>query len=164
MFPMAVKDGVYGGRTHEERRRERRARLVEATLTVWGGGDGRPVTMTRVCAEAKLSERYFYEQFTNLEAAQVAVMEDLAAQIEQASLAALEAAEGGPEAKVRAGLAAFVRVLTDDPRKGRVAMLETVALPALRHRIALAPDAMLEGRTANDILAAVIAATPAPRA
>ena len=42
--------------------------------------------------------------------------------------------------------------------------VKRVALPALRHRIALAPDAMLEGRTANDILAAVIAATPAPRA
>jgi len=42
--------------------------------------------------------------------------------------------------------------------------VKRVALPALRHRIALAPDAMLEGRTANDILAAVVAATPAPRA
>ena len=41
--------------------------------------------------------------------------------------------------------------------------VKRVALPALRHRVALAPDAMLEGRTANDILTAVIAATPAPR-
>ena len=42
--------------------------------------------------------------------------------------------------------------------------IKRVALPALRHRVALAPDAMLEGRSANDILAAVMAATPAPRA
>ena len=42
--------------------------------------------------------------------------------------------------------------------------IKRVALPALRHRVALAPDAMLEGRTANDILTAVMAATPAPRA
>ena len=42
--------------------------------------------------------------------------------------------------------------------------VKRVALPALRHRIALAPDAMLEGRSANEILNAVIAATPAPRA
>jgi MoxR-like ATPase len=41
--------------------------------------------------------------------------------------------------------------------------VKRVALPALRHRVALAPDAMLEGRTANDILTAAIAATPAPR-
>ncbi len=42
--------------------------------------------------------------------------------------------------------------------------VKRVALPALRHRVALAPDAMLEGRTANDILTAAMAATPAPRA
>jgi MoxR-like ATPase len=42
--------------------------------------------------------------------------------------------------------------------------VKRVVLPALRHRIALAPDAMLEGRSANEILNAVIAATPAPRA
>ena len=42
--------------------------------------------------------------------------------------------------------------------------IKRVALPALRHRVALAPDAMLEGRTVNDIVSAVIAATPAPRA
>jgi len=42
--------------------------------------------------------------------------------------------------------------------------IKRVALPALRHRVALAPDAMLEGRTANEVLNAVIAATPAPRA
>ena len=42
--------------------------------------------------------------------------------------------------------------------------VKRIALPALRHRVALAPDAMLEGRTANDILNAVIAATSAPRA
>jgi len=42
--------------------------------------------------------------------------------------------------------------------------VKRVALPALRHRIALSPDAMLEGRSANDILQSVMAATPAPRA
>ena len=34
--------------------------------------------------------------------------------------------------------------------------IKRVALPALRHRVALAPDALLEGRTANDLLADVI--------
>jgi MoxR-like ATPase len=41
--------------------------------------------------------------------------------------------------------------------------IKRVALPALRHRIALAPDALLEGRTANDVLTEVIAAVSAPR-
>jgi len=42
--------------------------------------------------------------------------------------------------------------------------IKRIALPALRHRVALAPDALLEGRTANDLLAEVIDAIPAPRA
>jgi MoxR-like ATPase len=42
--------------------------------------------------------------------------------------------------------------------------IKRVALPALRHRIALAPDALLEGRTANELLAEVIETVAAPRA
>jgi MoxR-like ATPase len=42
--------------------------------------------------------------------------------------------------------------------------IKHIALPALRHRVALAPDALLEGRTANDLLTEVIGAVAAPRA
>lgn len=42
--------------------------------------------------------------------------------------------------------------------------IKRIALPALRHRVALAPDALLEGRTANDLLTEVIGTVAAPRA
>jgi MoxR-like ATPase len=41
--------------------------------------------------------------------------------------------------------------------------IKRIALPALRHRLALTPDAMLEGRKADDLLAAVVESVPAPR-
>jgi MoxR-like ATPase len=41
--------------------------------------------------------------------------------------------------------------------------IKRVILPALRHRIALAPDALLEGRTSNDVLGEVVDAVAAPR-
>src|SRR5262245_18749315 len=41
--------------------------------------------------------------------------------------------------------------------------VKRIALPALRHRIALAPDALLEGRSANDVLTEIIDAVAAPR-
>ena len=41
--------------------------------------------------------------------------------------------------------------------------IKRIALPALRHRIALAPDALLEGRTRNDLLVEVIETIAAPR-
>jgi len=42
--------------------------------------------------------------------------------------------------------------------------VKRIALPALRHRIALAPDALLEGRKPDDLLTAVVASIAAPRA
>lgn len=41
--------------------------------------------------------------------------------------------------------------------------IKRIALPALRHRIALAPDALLEGRTTRDLLTAVVESVAAPR-
>ena len=42
--------------------------------------------------------------------------------------------------------------------------IKRFALPALRHRIALTPDALLEGRKAADLLEGVVQSVPAPRA
>ena len=41
--------------------------------------------------------------------------------------------------------------------------IKRVALPALRHRVALAPDALLEGRRINDLLLEVLESVAAPR-
>jgi MoxR-like ATPase len=41
--------------------------------------------------------------------------------------------------------------------------IKRIALPALRHRVALAPDALLEGRKPNDLLSAIIESVAAPR-
>jgi MoxR-like ATPase len=41
--------------------------------------------------------------------------------------------------------------------------IKKIALPALRHRVALSPEAMLEGRKPNELLAGVIESVPAPR-
>jgi MoxR-like ATPase len=42
--------------------------------------------------------------------------------------------------------------------------IKQIALPALRHRVALTPDALLEGRKPADLLSAVVESVPAPRA
>jgi MoxR-like ATPase len=41
--------------------------------------------------------------------------------------------------------------------------IKRIAVPALRHRIALAPDALLEGRKPDDLLIGVVDSVPAPR-
>jgi MoxR-like ATPase len=41
--------------------------------------------------------------------------------------------------------------------------IKRIALPALRHRVALAPDALLEGRKINDLLTDIVETVAAPR-
>ncbi len=41
--------------------------------------------------------------------------------------------------------------------------VKRIALPAIRHRIALSPDALLEGRTTNDLLTEIVGTVAAPR-
>ena len=138
---VAVKQGVYRGQSAEERSAERRARLLEATLEVWGSLDGPPVTMTRICQQAGLTERYFYEQFTGLEAALTAVLESIYEEILDVTSRAVEETEGGPAERAHAAVAAFVGIFVDDPRKGRAAMILAPSRPTLRAR----RQAMLKG-------------------
>jgi AcrR family transcriptional regulator len=130
---VAVQSGVYRGVSAQERAAERRRRLLEATLSVWADPATR-TTMTAVCGEAGLTERYFYESFRGLDEALSAVLEDVATEIESRTLAAAEAAGADPAARITAAVTAFVDLLAADPRKGRVAIIEAAALPGLRGR------------------------------
>ncbi|MGZ5422879.1 MAG: TetR/AcrR family transcriptional regulator [Aeromicrobium sp.] len=131
---MAIKAGVYRGVTAADRAADRRERLFEATLEVWGRDGGPSVTMTRICAEAGLTERYFYENFSGLNQALLAVLDRIAAEIAERSVTAIESTAGDSTDRVRAAIAAFVQILTDDPRKGRVAIVESTSLDVLRRR------------------------------
>lgn len=133
---MAVQSGLYRGMSTEERVAERRRRLLTATLSVWADPETR-TTMTAICAEAGLTERYFYESFTGLDDALTAVLDGVAEEIERITLAAADAADAAgedPAARVYATVRAFVQLLVDDPRKGRVAIIEAASIPALRQR------------------------------
>lgn len=131
---MAVKEGSYRGVSADDRRADRRVRLLDAALEVWGREGGPRVTMTRICAEAGLTERYFYQSFDDLDAALIAVLERIADEIAERTVEALGSVDGNPTERVRAAIGAFVQILTDDARKGRVAIIEAASLDALRPR------------------------------
>ncbi len=90
--------------------------------------------MTRICAEAGLTERYFYESFSGLDEALLAAMDRIAEEIADATVSTLAKTRGGPTERVRASIGAFVGILTDDPRKGRLAIVESASWDALRPR------------------------------
>ncbi|ANS31273.1 TetR family transcriptional regulator [Rhodococcus opacus] len=128
----------YAGLSGDQRAALRRESLLEAGLDVFAATGKGGATMTAICAHAKLTERYFYENFTSRDELLQNVLDGIADEVRQAGLDALRASTGTIEQRVRNAIASFVTILTEDPRKGRVAMIESAASEPLRtHRRAV---------------------------
>lgn len=126
----------YAGRSPDERRRARHARLLGAGLAVFGK-DGYPsATIPALCAHAGVTTRHFYEEFEGREALLRAVYDGVIAGAREAVLGALAAAGGDPRERTRASLDAFLHSYLDDARRGRIACVEVVGVSAAleRHR------------------------------
>lgn len=125
---------TWAGTTLADRRAIRRQQLIDAGIELLGGGDTAAVTVRAVCRTAKLTERYFYENFADRDALMLAVYEHVAESARQAILNAMVDVEPRPEALARAAVTAFVELLIDDPRKGTVLLLAPITEPALNKR------------------------------
>ena len=131
---MASATRPYGGVSAEDRRAERRARLIEAGLELLGDRGWAGTTVRGVCAEAGLSERYFYESFGDRDRLLAAIFDRVAAEAATAVLAAVEAAPLDAGAKARAGIDAFVGLLAEDPRRARAMLVESLGNETLQRR------------------------------
>src|ERR1700748_748723 len=96
----------FRGVSPEDRKAERRKRLVEAGLEAFGVHGFLGVGVREICALAKLTERYFYESFENREAFFAAVYSEAAHRIREAIAAAHARARPEPTEFARAGLEA----------------------------------------------------------
>jgi AcrR family transcriptional regulator len=124
----------YRGVSADDRRAIRRARLIEAGLELLGERGWQGTTVRAVCAEAGLTERYFYESFPGREELLAGVFDRVASEAAEAVLRAVEAAPHDARAKARAAIGAFVEMLTDDPRRARAMLVESFSDAALRER------------------------------
>jgi len=114
----------YGGMSGEERRKERRTRFTEAGIVAFGRDGYRGTTTRSLCAEAGLTQRYFYESFTDLEACLLAVANLLGARV-HAVLLAVEVKPGDDlRALVRGQLTGYFALLKSDPPAARIMLLE----------------------------------------
>jgi AcrR family transcriptional regulator len=129
-----ASSGLYGGVGAAERQAGRRARLLEAGLDLLGTEGWNATTVRGVCARAKLTPRYFYESFADLDALLLAVFEEITDEIAREILVAVTPPPGDARASARAAIGAGVYVVTDDPRKGRVLFVEALGSEALAQR------------------------------
>lgn len=125
---------LYKGLTPHERRAQRRERLLEAGLDLLGTEGWQATTVTAVCKRARLTPRYFYESFRDRDELLLAIFDGIAEETTQEMLLAVTSASQDMRSIVRAMMAAFVKVVTDDPRKGRVTCVEALGSEALMRR------------------------------
>lgn len=125
---------VYGGLTAGERRERRRRALLAAGLAVFAERGLAAATVQDVCREAGLSQRYLYEAFADLDELFGALLDDLAAEVETLLAAAFHGRRDDPEVRIRTALRALARYFAEDPRRARVALVESFASAAFRRR------------------------------
>lgn len=118
----------YRGVGGEERRAERRQRLTEAGLQVFGEVGYHGATVRMICARAGLTERYFYESFANSEDLLCAVYEQHMALQQQCILAAVMPVRGEPLRMMEAGLRAFFVLARESPAGSRVQFVEVLGV------------------------------------
>ena len=126
--------GTYRGVPAEERRADRRKRLLEAGVDVIGRSGWQNTTVRAVCAEAGLTERYFYESFSDREALLLQAFDHVTATAAATIVAAVADAPHDAESRARAAIGAFVDLVADDPGGARVMLVEATGSEALNER------------------------------
>ncbi len=124
----------FKGVSADDRRNDRRNRLVQAAFEIAGSDGAGALGVGRVCLAAGLTKRYFYESFASLAQLESAVVDHAIAVMSERVDPFRPAEPGGPP---RAWLEAFVGALVDDRCLARVLLTETHggALSPFRHQI-----------------------------
>lgn len=118
----------YGGRSAEELRAERRERLLAAAMELFGTQGYLATRIEHLCAEAKVTTRHFYEQFSDREALLTAVFDRVITDAATAVQGALAQDDMTGMERARAGLHAFVHLQLDDPRRARISCIEVMGV------------------------------------
>lgn len=117
---------VYGGVSAEVRVAERRQRLLDAGLNLFAVNGFHSVRVRDVCSEAGLTERYFYESFSDMSSLFESVLEETIRDIETDVTAALEKAPERGTARALVAVRQAVDTMMRDPRKIRLLYVEAL--------------------------------------
>ncbi len=126
--PTTDSGRTWRGQTTEERQAERRQRLIEAGIELFGTRGYANTPVKAICEEAGLTERYFYEAFEDREHLLDEIFSIVLTDCRQATLDAIRDSGDDLETSMRAGLSAFAHELTRDPRRARIQEIEVVGV------------------------------------
>jgi AcrR family transcriptional regulator len=120
--PSGQRRGRWSGVPLQDRQALRRDELIAAGVAHLGGAQGPALTVRGVCRLAGLTERYFYESFTDRDEFVRAVYDDVCTR----AMSALTTANTPRDAVEQ-----FVELMVDDPARGRVLLLAPEREPVL---------------------------------
>ncbi|WP_245740189.1 TetR/AcrR family transcriptional regulator [Nonomuraea maritima] len=114
----------YRGMTAEQRLADRRERLMTAAYTLYAKPGFTSTTIERLCSEARISNRAFYECFGGREELLQALHERCVDESLAAVAQALQEAPDTLDGKVKAGIRAYIEFATADWRRARIMHVE----------------------------------------
>lgn len=126
----------YRGMTLEQRTAERRERFLEAGLNIFGNEGFHAATVRKICKEAGLTDRYFYESYSSMEALLIEVYERCLKSIltrVQSTLLTVNKAET-PDKLLNELLNHFFTEM-EDPRVAKVCMFEAEGVSDHMHNL-----------------------------
>lgn len=162
-MPSGQRRGRWSGVPLQDRQALRRGELIAAGIALLGGAAGPALTVRAVCREAGLTERYFYESFTDRDEFVRAVYDEVCG----TAMATLLSAETPRDAVER-----FVALMVDDPSRGRVLLLAPEREPVLvksgaewmpnfiallQHKLSEIADPALQAMVATGLVGALTA-------
>ncbi len=121
-MPTGQRRSRWTGVPLESRLALRRDNLIAAGVQLLGSDRGPALTVRAVCRKAALTERYFYESFSDRDEFVRAVYNDVCTR----AMNALTSAKTPREAVEQ-----FVELMVDDPVRGRVLLLAPAVEPIL---------------------------------
>ncbi|UNX56315.1 TetR/AcrR family transcriptional regulator [Georgenia sp. TF02-10] len=121
---------VYGGEAPADRAARRRRQLMDAGLELFGTVGFRKTTVRQLCGQARVADRYFYEEFNGTEDLLLAVYDECHHRLRQA---VADAWAGVPPTEpahiaVAAGLDSFLAYVEQHPPLARLVWFEILGV------------------------------------
>jgi AcrR family transcriptional regulator len=115
----------YRGLSADERRRERRQRLMDAAFELFGTAGYDRTSIERLCSSSGVTARHFYQEFASRDALLCAVGDQITESVLSAVTEAVAAAPDTPHERAHAGLSAMLKGVLGDRRVARILLIES---------------------------------------
>lgn len=125
---------AYRGISADDRRGKRRETLIQTALDCLHSDGLAGVSVRSVCVRSRLTPRYFYESFADLDQLLLATVDTVVDEVARTSLAAVAAVPDVVAEQVRAAIDAGYGVVATDPRKATALLVASGGHGLLRER------------------------------